>query len=353
MAANAMGSSVVDAIAKSLPPDAPPSQAKQAPIKQNITSHDELEDTIAFMPLPDPTLPIAPPHSDDITYELSELNRKRMERWNAAPTKTWAQQKQMPQSNRLIDLANSSVVSNIIKVGDSLANSSVVEAINEINPIIVGGEILNKSETLYQQGNILNAAAGAGLAVLSSVPGEAFAMRGIAGAEYLSSRYGFFGAGGRVLENNSAMQATTKHPLSGLSVENVVRLVDEIGLETPRDELILWSGLGRGDEGVRLSQEYARDNGGITLEMTSGGKWLHEMNLLGVNSPFTFKEAVQIWEGVSTKLTQQASGQVRSIIGQVRPISIYRSEQSEILMNRRITGLDELYLKPRFIFGRN
>ncbi len=147
-------------------------------------------------------------------------------------------------------------------------------------------------------------------------------------------------------------EIATKHPLKGLSVENVVRLADEIGLETPRDQLILWSGLGRGSEGVKLAQEFALKNGGITLEMTKGGSWLNEMDLFGANSPFTRAEAVQIWDHVSTNMIQQASGQVRSVLGQVRPASIYRAEQVELMMNSKITGLDELYLKPRFTFGK-
>ena len=94
-------------------------------------------------------------------------------------------------------------------------------------------------------------------------------------------------------------------------------------------------------------------NGGVTLEMTKGGKWLDDLNIYGPNSPFTRAEAGQIWEQVSTKMIQQASGQVRSLIGQVRPASIYRAEQSEILMNNRILGFDELHIKPRISFGNN
>jgi hypothetical protein len=44
---------------------------------------------------------------------------------------------------------------------------------------------------------------------------------------------------------------------------------------------------------------------------------------------------------------------IQAVIGQVRPTSVYRAEQSEILINSKITGLDELYLKPRFKFGRD
>ena len=81
--------------------------------------------------------------------------------------------------------------------------------------------------------------------------------------------------------------------------------------------------------------------------MTPGGKWLDEMNLFGADSPFTRAEAGTIWENISSRMIQQASGQVRSLIG--RSESIYRAEQSEILMNHNIMGLDELNLKPKFI----
>ena len=96
---------------------------------------------------------------------------------------------------------------------------------------------------------------------------------------------------------------------------------------------------------------YAATNGGITLEMTRGGKWLDELDLFGKNSPFSRIEARQIWANVSTRMIQQASGQVRSLVGTVNPTSIYRAEQTEILMNEKILGLDELILKPRYVFG--
>lgn len=256
-------------------------------------------------------------------------------------------------STILDNVANSAFINGINSTGEWLANTPFMQAINSINPIVAGSTLLDESIQLYKQGKILNGTTAAGLSVISLVPGEAFTANSMKNAaSYLGSKLSLFGrrigSGGE-----KAVQTAAKHPLAGLSPENVVRLVDEIGLETPRDQLILWSGLGKGNEGVKLSQEFARANGGVTLEMTKGGKWLNEMDLFGANSPFTFKEAVKIWEGVSTKMVQQASGQVRSVIGQVRPTSIYRAEQSEILMNAKITGLDELYLKPRFTFGRN
>ena len=87
--------------------------------------------------------------------------------------------------------------------------------------------------------------------------------------------------------------------------------------------------------------------------MTSGGRWLNELDLFGLASPFSQIEARQIWSNVSTRMIQQASGQVRSLVGAVNPSSVYRVEQSELLMNNKILGLDELNLRPRYGFGNN
>jgi len=51
------------------------------------------------------------------------------------------------------------------------------------------------------------------------------------------------------------------------------------------------------------------------------------------------------------RMVQQASGQVRSLIGTVNPSSIYRTEQMDLLMNKNILGLDELNVMPRYTFG--
>ena len=109
--------------------------------------------------------------------------------------------------------------------------------------------------------------------------------------------------------------------------------------------------LGRGDAGKVLSQEYAAENGGVTLEMTPGGKWLDQMDLFKPDSPFSREQTLQIWSDVSTRMIREASGQVRSIIGTVNPSSIYREEQAELFINKNISGLDELNLKPRYKFG--
>lgn len=117
---------------------------------------------------------------------------------------------------------------------------------------------------------------------------------------------------------------------------------------------MLWSGFDDIETGVRLSQTYAKANGGMTLEMTPGGRWLQEMNIYAANSPFTRAEVRQITMDVSQLVAEQASGQVRSVLGSVRPSSIYQTvELPTLQMNPNVLGVDPLYLRPRYSFGGN
>jgi hypothetical protein len=160
--------------------------------------------------------------------------------------------------------------------------------------------------------------------------------------------------GGRVVPNSTSLASTAAHPLEGLSPSNVVRLTNELGLSTPRDSLVLWSGFGDIETGVRLSQTYAKANGGMTLEMTPGGRWLQEMDIYAANSPFNRAETRQITMDVSQLVAEQASGQVRSVLGSVRPSSIYQTvELPTLQMNPNVLGVDPLYLLPRYSFGGN
>jgi filamentous hemagglutinin len=147
---------------------------------------------------------------------------------------------------------------------------------------------------------------------------------------------------------DAASVVAEAHPLQGMTVSEVVQQANTLGLSTPRDNLLLWSGFGK--DGPAISQAYAAKHGGMTLEMTSGGTWLTQMDLYGVNSPFTSSEADMIWAKTSELLVGQANGQVRAVLGNVRPASIYMTREIlGVSLNPSITGLDWLYLQPAHV----
>jgi YD repeat-containing protein len=145
--------------------------------------------------------------------------------------------------------------------------------------------------------------------------------------------------------------AVSPHPLQGWTPAEVIRHAQTLGLQTARDEALLWSGFGRDSQGALRSRLYAEQHGGRTIEMTSGGAWLNEMNLDGDASPFTRSQVAEIWRETSRSFTRGASGQVRAVLGAVKPDSIYSTiEVPELRINPNVTGVDELYLHPRYPF---
>ena len=214
--------------------------------------------------------------------------------------------------------------------------------------LFVGEEDFHQAGQAWQRGEYgsasMYALRGTGAAGLTVATAGQFAL----------AKAGMSGVVGGTGLRASAASGGVAHPLAGMAPTDVINSVQQLGLQTGRDELLLWSGLGRGREGIIRSQEYAAQNGGRTLEMTPGGKWLDSMDLYGAHSPFTRSEADHIWGSVSKSLVEQASGQVRALQGQVRPTSVFRQiELPALQANPNILGLDPVRLKPAYQFGRN
>lgn len=191
--------------------------------------------------------------------------------------------------------------------------------------------------------------------------GEAFTYEILANAAFMqaANRAGAVLYTAKALELNSIFTLPTKiknvmsHAdlkyLKHFSVKNIIHQAERMGLDTPKDSLILWTGFGK--EGITISKDFARANGGTTLEMTSGGAWLDKLNLFADNSPFTAQEALEIWEAVSVAAIKRAQGQVRSVVGVIKPRSIYQSELRAIQDNPLITGHDPLVIAPRLVIN--
>jgi hypothetical protein len=131
-----------------------------------------------------------------------------------------------------------------------------------------------------------------------------------------------------------------------LAANEISDVVMHLGVKTPRDQLVLWSGLGI--KGEIRAAAYAREAGGMTLEMTKGGKWLDDLKLFDGGVPnINRDQARRLWEEASAEVAKQASGQVRVAHGQISPGSVFsRIERPILLDNPRVLGIDMIPLKP-------
>jgi hypothetical protein len=131
-----------------------------------------------------------------------------------------------------------------------------------------------------------------------------------------------------------------------LSATEISDVVLHLGVKTPQDQLVLWSGLGL--KGKDRAAAFATEAGGMTLEMTKGGKWLDDLKLFEGGAPNIDRvEVRQIWQRASEQVARQASGLVRVVRGQISPSSIYSMiERPALLNNPKVLGIDEIPLKP-------
>jgi hypothetical protein len=260
--------------------------------------------------------------------------------------------------------ANNINTNEVITAVDKLINeaSNVAEADTKSNlskfqmGILIGLGVLLAPEAAI-------GIASATLTALSIGPvGEVLTLELLANPAFMqaATRAGAILGGGKLLNifgvfksTKTASNIIAEHPCTGMSVEQIAQKALDLGMDTPKNSLILWSGLGEGRVGVKLSQEFATKNGGITLEMTAGGKWLDEMGLFEASSPLSKQEAYQVWKEVSTKAVSKASGDVRAVVGQVRVDSIYNAELQALKNNPNVTKeIDALSILPKVTMKR-
>ena len=137
------------------------------------------------------------------------------------------------------------------------------------------------------------------------------------------------------------------HPLAGFSKEEVISMTIAEGVATAPHSAVLWSGLG--ETGAARAEAFVATAGGKTLEMTPGGRWLANQRLGDAGTPFTRAEQLEIWGAVSKEFVNQASGQVRSLVGgkTLNPTTVYyQTELAAARANEAITGIDQFVIGP-------
>ncbi|WP_240651729.1 hypothetical protein [Serratia microhaemolytica] len=142
-----------------------------------------------------------------------------------------------------------------------------------------------------------------------------------------------------VLMNNKTV--LSKEQINRLPAEQrlkyIKNVVEQLNVKTPKNSAVFYSG-----RGARAEAElFAKNNGKMTLESTPGGKWLDNLKLFdkGVNG-IEAEHAYPLWERLSQRYAQEASGTAVGILNNPRPASIFNTVEFPALkLNPEITNV--------------
>ncbi|MFT4146921.1 MAG: S8 family serine peptidase [Mobilitalea sp.] len=142
-----------------------------------------------------------------------------------------------------------------------------------------------------------------------------------------------------------------------VSVKIVAEAISEVEkfaplLKTERSTAFFWSGRTNGIGGAERALEIAGGKGGTTLENIIETKGIN-MPEWNINDP----KSIEMWRQASAKYAEQASGEVRAVIGSnVRPDSVWLEYELPALESNtnvtKITTIDPETLVETIIFER-
>jgi RHS repeat-associated protein len=112
--------------------------------------------------------------------------------------------------------------------------------------------------------------------------------------------------------------------------------VEQLNVSTPKNAAVFWSGPGN----RAAAEAFAKANGRMTLEMTTGGAWLDAQQLFGANSPLTPQQAAAVWGRLSERFAEGASGNAVGFVAGSRAASLFNTVESPTLSNNpNVTNL--------------
>lgn len=118
--------------------------------------------------------------------------------------------------------------------------------------------------------------------------------------------------------------------------EDYFRLAYELDVSTAQNGAVFYSGPGNRE----LAEAFAAEHGRVTLEMTPGGRWLHQQALFGPDSPLKPEEALAVWAKISHRYASEASGYAVGFAEGASPRSIFNEvEYPALLANPNITNV--------------
>ena len=114
---------------------------------------------------------------------------------------------------------------------------------------------------------------------------------------------------------------------------------------TAPDTAFYWSGrdangVGVGPDGSGIAENIASGNGGRTLEQTLAANGVDPLPVWNQRDP----ESVRFWEDASAAFAENASGQVRAVVGSdLRPGNIWQTvEIPRLVDNPNVTSISQL-----------
>jgi len=136
------------------------------------------------------------------------------------------------------------------------------------------------------------------------------------------------------------------------SANGKIKYYKDEQLKTEPNKAFFWSGNSNGIGGMAKAAELAKQNNGITLEMLLESQGI-DLPKWDFNDPVT----IQVWENASASYAEQASGEVRAIIGsKINPDGVWNSIELPILKENqnvsKIIVIDPETLVEKIIFMR-
>lgn len=134
----------------------------------------------------------------------------------------------------------------------------------------------------------------------------------------------FFSLNSPAMEGNSAFWRSSLAANGGGEFESMMGKVGTLDFSTPANKAIFYSGPGQGARAAA----FAERTGGMTIEMTAGGRALAADPVFQSLSP---AQQFQIWQRASTSFAEGASGGMNAFIGGARPDRTFRTIEEPIL----------------------